>query len=359
MTPLKIVKLRLLSPLLITIVTMLTVNTSVAQKTLTIASPGYEKTITLDGTPPEVVLSYTPDGMRLEFSNIAMKMVCIEDPSEAGVCRLQAYDAEVVNPGPTVGVPKAPSSPPTATAGDGAVALSWTAPDDNGAAITGYKIERVTPAPITVVTSDTGDTSTSYTVQGLSNGTGYAFRVAGINSEGTGFMSGASPTVTPTAGSAPVQGTDYASACNGLGGGLQCVKLPGNGDLEINAFDKVNIASGKTLVVPFIVESASNRNGGFKFDSFTNNNGATQATWEAWLSKVPGERTFFESGNEADCAKSGSFASATRKWSRGTQSSTRCFLGDSSVTGLLWLNIRFRTASGTLLAYPDLDVIVE
>ena len=110
---LNIVKPRILSPLLVMLFTMSVVSTSVAQKTLTIASPGYEKTITLDGTPPEVVLSYTPNGMRLEFSNIAMKMVCIEDPSEAGVCRLQAYDAEVVDPGPTVGVPKAPSSAPT------------------------------------------------------------------------------------------------------------------------------------------------------------------------------------------------------------------------------------------------------
>ena len=113
------------------------------------------------------------------------------------------------------------------------------------------------------------------------------------------------------------------------------------------------------MVVPFIVESASNRTGAFKFDSFTNNNGATLATWEAWLSKAPGEYTFFESGNEADCRTSGSFAASTLRWARGTESTGRCFLGDSSVTGLLWLNIRFRTASGTLLAYPDLDVIVE
>lgn len=351
-------KLRSFTATLTAALAMVAANPSLAQKTLTIASPGYEKTITLDGTPPQVVLSYTPDGMRLEFSNIAMKMVCIEDPSQAGVCRLQAYDAEVVDAGPTISVPKQPN-PPVATAGDAAVSLSWTAPDDGGAAITGYKIERVTPAPITVVTENTGSASTSYTVTGLNNDTGYTFRLAGINSEGTGFMSGVSATATPTAAAGPVTGTNYASACNGLSGDLECIKMYGDGDLEANAFKEVTVPAGKTLVVPFILETAANREGAFKFDSFYNVANPQAATWQAWLSSTPGQYTMFEAGNTEGCQTSGSYAQSTLLWSRGSKVGSTCHIGDSSVTGLLWLNMRFIDGQGNKLFYGATDIILE
>ncbi|HXY85157.1 MAG TPA: N,N-dimethylformamidase beta subunit family domain-containing protein [Gaiellaceae bacterium] len=112
----------------------------------------------------------------------------------------------------TVAVPagSAPSVPaaPTGvagTAGNGSVALTWTAPSsDGGSAITGY---RVTPyvngtSQTPILTSST---TTSYTVNGLTNGTAYTFTVAAINTVGTGADSAASAPVTP-AGAASVPG---------------------------------------------------------------------------------------------------------------------------------------------------------
>src|SRR5215831_14530269 len=93
-------------------------------------------------------------------------------------------------------VPDAPTGL-TGTAGNGSVALSWTAPASNGgAAITSY---RITPfvggtaqAPIS-----TGSTATSFTVTGLINGIAYTFTVAAVNSVGTGPDSSPTAPITP------------------------------------------------------------------------------------------------------------------------------------------------------------------
>jgi hypothetical protein len=74
----------------------------------------------------------------------------------------------------------------TGTAGDGSVTLDWTAPaSDGGSPVTGY---RITPfvggAAQTPV--DTGSTTTSRTITGLTNGTAYTITVAGTNAVGTG-----------------------------------------------------------------------------------------------------------------------------------------------------------------------------
>jgi len=79
------------------------------------------------------------------------------------------------------------------SAGDGQVTVSWTAPtDDGGSAVTGY----------TVTASPGGRTcssgSTSCTVTGLTNGTGYRFSVTATNAVGTGPSSALSASVTPS-----------------------------------------------------------------------------------------------------------------------------------------------------------------
>jgi hypothetical protein len=88
---------------------------------------------------------------------------------------------------------------PTGVSGvpdDQATHLTWTAPTTGGGAITSY---RITPfiggtaqTPI-----DTASPATSYTVSGLTNGTAYTFKVAGINSVGTGADSAASAAIIP------------------------------------------------------------------------------------------------------------------------------------------------------------------
>jgi predicted phage tail protein len=93
-------------------------------------------------------------------------------------------------------VPGAPTNV-VATAGNGQASLTWSAPASNGGSAIGNY--RVTPfigstaqAPIL-----TGSAARTFTVTGLINGTSYRFRVAAVNSVGTGANSAASNSITP------------------------------------------------------------------------------------------------------------------------------------------------------------------
>jgi subtilisin family serine protease len=89
------------------------------------------------------------------------------------------------------GAPHAPG-PATATPGDGAATVSWTAPADGGSAITGYA---VTASPGGRTCATTG--ATSCVVTGLTNGTAHTFTVRATNATGTGPASAPSAAVTP------------------------------------------------------------------------------------------------------------------------------------------------------------------
>ena len=81
-----------------------------------------------------------------------------------------------------------------------AVALTWTAPASNGgAAITDYTVQSALSPPGTSWTTFThaASTATSITVTGLTNGQAYVFRVAAVNTVGTGSYSTTSAAVTP------------------------------------------------------------------------------------------------------------------------------------------------------------------
>ena len=103
---------------------------------------------------------------------------------------------------PTAGG-SAPSTPTglAATAGNSQVALSWTA----SAGATSYNVYRGTTAGGESTTAvATGQTGTTYTNTGLTNGTTYYFKVKAVNSVGTsGYSNEASATPVVAAPGAP------------------------------------------------------------------------------------------------------------------------------------------------------------
>ena len=91
-------------------------------------------------------------------------------------------------PGATTGL--------SAARGDRRVTLSWTAPSSGGAAITDYVVQYQLGAGSWQTFSDGTSTATSAVVDNLTNGQAYSFRVAAVNSFGTGSYA-TSAAVTP------------------------------------------------------------------------------------------------------------------------------------------------------------------
>ena len=107
---------------------------------------------------------------------------------------MQRPQARVINPGPPTGL--------IATAGNGQVSLSWTAPASNGgAAIIGYDVylgtsshgESASPVDTSLITG------TSYTVTGLTNGTTYYFTADAVNDADLHSAASAEASATPVA----------------------------------------------------------------------------------------------------------------------------------------------------------------
>lgn len=104
--------------------------------------------------------------------------------------------------------PSAPSAPSsiTATAGNTSVRLSWSAPSfDGGAAVSDYVVEVSTDGTTWSTFDDGVSTARTATVTGLVNGVTHRFRVAAVNSVGTGAVSPVATAVpvTPGAATAP------------------------------------------------------------------------------------------------------------------------------------------------------------
>jgi hypothetical protein len=96
-------------------------------------------------------------------------------------------------------VPSVPTAP-TVSAGDAAVTVSWSPPDDGGSPITSYVV-----TPSTAGGADAprafDSAATTEVVTGLSNGTGYTFTVTAANAVGSSSPSAPSPEATPLASS--------------------------------------------------------------------------------------------------------------------------------------------------------------
>lgn len=116
-----------------------------------------------------------------------------------------------------VTVPDAPTNV-RATAGNASASVTWTAPaSDGGSPITDYLVD-VYKNTTLVNTVNTGSTTTSAAITGLTNGTAYTFDVKAVNSVGNSAASSATNAVTPTApsnshenGGSPGSGTGSSS----------------------------------------------------------------------------------------------------------------------------------------------------
>ena len=136
--------------------------------------------------------------------------------SEPGVSvvltAMQVPQATVLNPGPPTGL--------TATAGNGRVTLSWTAPaSDGGAGISGYLIYQGTSpdAESGVPVNAAPVQATGCTLIGLANGTAYYFKVVAVNDAEYQGQDSAEISATPASAGASASGTVSASQTSGTG----------------------------------------------------------------------------------------------------------------------------------------------
>jgi hypothetical protein len=142
-----------------------------------------------------------------------------------------------------------PSAPinVSGTIGSSQVRLSWTAPASAGSStITDYVIQYSSDSGSSWETFNDGtSTATSTTVTGLTNGTGYIFRVAAVNGAGTGSYSTNSSTVTLGAAVTFNVASDQTVADTTLRTGSSQLVKHGLGVLVLT---KANSHSGGTVV---------------------------------------------------------------------------------------------------------------
>ncbi len=114
---------------------------------------------------------------------------------------------------------------PTVMEGDGELTVQWEAPATNGEPISSYAISWSGGAPVTVPGSDA-----SHAFTGLTNGTGYTFRITASNALGAGQLSDSSATATPFGAPAAVTGATIAGTTDGSGNvSLSWASANGNG----------------------------------------------------------------------------------------------------------------------------------
>ena len=164
---------------------------------------------------------YNPQGLAIGDVNGDGRPDIVEADYNYGLVLL----ANAAPPAPTI--PGAPTLD-AATAGDGSVALAWTAPASNGgASITSYT---ATASPGGATCAATG---LGCTIVGLANGTTYAVTVHATNSVGSGPESNARSATPGTVPSAP---RNVSAKAAGAGITVKWAAPTSNGGFAITAY---------------------------------------------------------------------------------------------------------------------------
>jgi len=143
--------------------------------------------------------------------------------------------ATTLSPVSPIASPPAAPTVTSVTGGDAQASISWTVPNNGGAAITDYLIQysnnvgaswtNVTRAPSTLTTA---------TITGLTNGVSYIFRVAAVNSAGTGQYSINSASTIPA--TLPAAPTSLFANLSGLNINLSWTAPSNNGGATITDY---------------------------------------------------------------------------------------------------------------------------
>ncbi|WP_448627927.1 fibronectin type III domain-containing protein [Geodermatophilus sp. URMC 64] len=163
---------------------------------------------------------------------------------------------------PPATAPAAPAAP-TATAGNASATVNWTAPANGGAAITGYTVRTYNAATGALVgTPLTVGNVTTANVTGLTNGTGYQFTVAAINSVGTSAESVKSTAVTPAAPATAPAAPAAPTATAGNASATVNWTAPANGGAAITGYTvrTYNAATGALVGTPLTVGNVTTAN---------------------------------------------------------------------------------------------------
>ena len=153
--------------------------------------------------------------------------------------------SETVVPQSPVTAPDAPAIG-TASAGNATATATWSAPaNDGGSPVTSYTLQVLSGGNVVRTVSGIAATAVSSTVTGLTNGTGYSFRVQAVNAVGTSPLSAASNTVTPaTAPGAPTIGTASPADASAV---VRWTAPAGDGGSPVTEY-RIQVISGGLVV---------------------------------------------------------------------------------------------------------------
>jgi len=160
-----------------------------------------------------------------------------------------AYSAsQTVTPRTVPGVPANLALTPR----HNALGLSWIAPGDGGAPITGYRVRYSADAGQTWTTREHGP-ATEQTLTGLTDGTAYEVQVAAVNAEGPGRFT-ASATAAPMKTGA-VLGTPAVANVTAKSAEIVTEVDPGDLDQDVSVeytphADRSGVASSPAITVP-------------------------------------------------------------------------------------------------------------